>query len=291
MILVGTSGFQFKDWRGPFYPHDLKDSDLLRFYTRLFPALELNFTYYQMPGQRTIEGLERKTPPGFEISVKAHRSMTHEPASPADEVQTIKRFRGALDPLVVAGKLACVLAQFPWSFRNTEANRARVARLRELLPDVPVIAEFRNAEWAREPVFDFLRRNGVGYCCVDEPRLRGLMPPVAVATSGLGYVRFHGRNAARWWLHKEPGERYDYLYSADELQEWIPRILHIARQTEKTLVFFNNCHEGKAPRNALMFQKMLGLSPEDAGGDGQPVPERKCQGRGETMEGSWPGKG
>ncbi|NLJ60750.1 MAG: DUF72 domain-containing protein, partial [Firmicutes bacterium] len=107
--------------------------------------------------------------------------------------------------------------------------------------------------------FDLLRSHSLGFCAVDEPRLPGLVPPIAEATSALGYVRFHGRNAKKWWKHDTPGERYDYLYQEAELKEWIPKIRQVADKTEKTYVFFNNCHSGQAAENARMLQTMLGL--------------------------------
>src|SRR5947209_15871083 len=131
-------------------------------------------------------------------------------------------FRAALEPLQESGCLGCVLGQFPWSFRNTPENRDALRRFREELDAIPGVVEFRNSGWAQEETFVLLRELGLGYCCVDEPGLKGLMPRVAVATSPIGYVRFHGRNAAKWWHHEHAFERYDYLYTEDELAEWVP---------------------------------------------------------------------
>ena len=156
--------------------------------------------------------------------------------------------------------LGCILAQFPWSFRRTPDNQEYLRRFRDALPEMPVVVEFRNAEWVDEATLDQLRGLGMGYCCVDEPRLKGLVPPVAAATSPVGYVRFHGRNAQKWWKHDEAWERYNYLYSAAELQEWVPKIGEVAQQTEKTYVFFNNHYEGKAGQNARELADLLGLN-------------------------------
>ncbi|NLA06175.1 MAG: DUF72 domain-containing protein [Firmicutes bacterium] len=262
MILIGTSGFSYKDWAGVFYPHNIKNNEMLEFYAKKFPCVELNFTYYQMPAARTIEGLVRKVPDDFEFCVKANKTMTHEidaDEDPALRKRIFGNFMEALKPMTARGVLGCVLAQFPWGFKKTGSNIEYILRFKDLLSDVPVVVEFRNAEWITDETFDLLRSHNLAFCAVDEPRLPGLVPPTSQATSDLGYVRFHGRNAKKWWKHSTPGERYDYLYQETELKEWIPKIRQIADKTEKTYVFFNNCHSGQAAENARMLQTMLGL--------------------------------
>jgi uncharacterized protein YecE (DUF72 family) len=106
--------------------------------------------------------------------------------------------------------------------------------------------EFRNAQWIKPEVFDWLRSQNLGFCCVDEPKLPQLMPPVAQVTSNIGYIRFHGRNAAKWWQHEYAYERYDYTYSVEELSEWLPKIREIASLSGITFVFANNHWQGQA---------------------------------------------
>jgi uncharacterized protein YecE (DUF72 family) len=258
MIQVGTSGFSYKDWVGPFYPPGTADRTMLEYYATRYDLLELDYTYYTMPAQRTMISMCTRTPEGFTFCIKAHKSMTHEVSDDSAEVKaTFARFMDAVAPMIDAGKLGCILVQFPWSFRPSAQNATYVAGLRELLPNVPVTVEFRNTEWVQERTFSLLRRSQLGFCCVDEPRLRGLFPPLTVATSDMAYVRFHGRNAAKWWKHEQPWERYDYLYRREELMEWIPRIRALAEQAERTLVLFNNCHAGQAATNADMLKQML----------------------------------
>jgi len=257
-ILIGTSGFSYDDWRGPFYPEGLASAAMLPFYAQAFKTVEINFTYYQMPGGKSITGLERKTPADFTFCLKAHKSMTHEISKdPAETGKIFHRFREALTPLLATGKLGCVLLQFPWGFKFTQENLEYLCFAREALGDLPAVVEFRNAGWVREEVFSFLSGLGFGFCCVDEPRVRGLMPPVARVTSDLAYLRFHGRNAARWWKHDEAWERYDYLYSPAELEEWRPAILELSAQAKTTFVFFNNHHAGQAVINARMLAELL----------------------------------
>jgi uncharacterized protein YecE (DUF72 family) len=118
-------------------------------------------------------------------------------------------------------------------------------------------AEFRHRSWAEPAVLEFLRRQEIGYCSVDEPALPGLMPPVAAATTDAGYIRFHGRNAATWWGGGH--ERYDWEYSAQELSEWLDRIRTLAAETERTYIFFNNCYMGRAVKSAGVLRRLLGL--------------------------------
>ncbi len=120
-----------------------------------------------------------------------------------------------------------------------------------------MVVEFRNAAWVNQPTFDLLRSLGLGFCSVDEPRLRGLVPPVAVATDPLAYVRFHGRNAAKWYQHQEAWERYDYVYTEDELREWVPKLWELDATAPLTLVYFNNHFGGQAVRGARDLGQLL----------------------------------
>jgi uncharacterized protein YecE (DUF72 family) len=254
-VVLGTSGFSFDDWVGPFYPAGTRSADMLAFYAEQFHAVELNATYYRIPPPSTMAGLDRKTPRGFEFVVKAHQSMTHETAEPSPD--TFDAFRAALAPLQAAGKFRGVLLQFPWAFRPTKPARARLELLdRELADARPLFVEFRHASWLDPRVFRFLDERGMGYCSVDEPTLPGLVPPLARVTGDVGYVRFHGRNARTWW-GRGGGDRYDYDYSPEELKEWVKKIKELAEKAGKVYVFFNNCHAGQAARNALLMRDML----------------------------------
>jgi uncharacterized protein YecE (DUF72 family) len=165
-------------------------------------------------------------------------------------------FHAGVAPLVDAGKFRGVLAQFPWAFRQSSSNLEYITFLRERLDPHPLHVEFRHDSWMRAPVFEFLRAGGIGYCSVDEPPLRGLLPPVARATTSIGYVRFHGRNTTTWWGRGE-GDRYDYNYSETELREWAVKIRSLSDRADRVYIFFNNCHAGHAAKNAQLMQQML----------------------------------
>lgn len=256
MIFLGTSGFYYDDWIGTVYPQDLKRYQWLPFIATQVDTVELNVTYYRVPGARTVAGWVERSPEGFRFSVKANRSITHDRKDP-----DFQGFVDSLLPLVESGKLACVLAQFPHSFHLTPPNRNYLKRVRQGFADLPVVVEFRDSAWVSEETFSLLSELDLGFCCVDEPRLKGLMPPVARATSPVAYVRLHGRNAARWWRHEHAWERYDYTYSEDELGEWIPKIAKLAAASESTLVYANNHYRGQSLDTIRKLKAMLADTP------------------------------
>jgi uncharacterized protein YecE (DUF72 family) len=241
MILLGPSGFSYDDWIGTVYPADLPRREWLPFIAKQFGTIELNVTYYRVPEARTVKGWVSRTPDDFRFSVKAHQSLTHEREAP-----DFAGFLESLAPLRDSNKLACVLAQFPYSFHPQRESRDYLGKLAQGMGEVPVVIEFRDSAWVTEETFEGLRRLGLGFCCVDEPRLQGLMPPVVRATGTVGYVRYHGRNAERWWEHENAWERYDYSYKEEELREWIPGLRELEADTEVTLVYANNHYRGQS---------------------------------------------
>ncbi|MFQ5964040.1 MAG: DUF72 domain-containing protein [Candidatus Scalinduaceae bacterium] len=262
MIKVGTSGFSFDDWKGPVYPANIRKQDMLSYYEKEIglKILEVNSTYYALPSQKSMETMSRKTSPEFEFVVKAHKAMTHEIKEKGsnrliDNKDVFEKFKYSIDPLKSEGKLKCVLAQFPYSFYSNKNNFEYLKVFKERMGDIKLVVEFRNKYWHKDNVVEFLSDNDLGYCVVDEPKLSGLMPFVPLATTDIGYFRLHGRN--KNWFNVPTSVRYDYLYSEEELLEFIGPINKIAVDTSITLVFFNNCHAGSAVKNAIMLIKML----------------------------------
>ena len=253
VIHVGTSGYSFADWVGPFYPAGTKRGEFLGYYAGQFGCVEVNSTYYRIPQPRVFQQMERKTPDGFRFVVKLHQSMTHEHSTDATHYAALL---AVLEPLKAAGKYHGLLAQFPWAFRRDEANKRHLERVRELLPGEPLWVEFRHASWMHPKLPEWLRERALGYCAVDEPALPGLVPPVTHLTTDTGYVRMHGRNAQTWW-GRGGGDRYDYDYSEPELKEWVTRVTALAQQAKQTYLFFNNCHAGQAARNAKLMEELL----------------------------------
>ncbi|HEY6194401.1 MAG TPA: DUF72 domain-containing protein, partial [Candidatus Eisenbacteria bacterium] len=199
-VLLGTSGYSFADWVGPFYPPGTASGDYLAYYARHFRCVEVNSTYYGIPQPRVLAQMADKTPDDFRFMVKLNQAMTHESAhESAREPALYTRFLEAVQPLKDAGKYRGLLAQFPWGFKREERTKAHLELLRERLPGEPLWVEFRHASWMHPRLPHWLAERELGYCAVDEPALPGLVPPVTHVTNGIGYARFHGRNAKHWW--------------------------------------------------------------------------------------------
>lgn len=254
MIRIGTSGFSYPEWRGTFYPEKLPQREMLAFYARHFGAVEINSTYYHIPPARNMAAMAKRAEGGLEFAIKAHQDMTHDRDKYAG---ALPLFREALVPLQEANALGCVLVQFPFSFKSIPANVDFLRRIAGDLAPLPLVVEFRHVSWTGDETFNLLGDLKAAYCCVDEPRLPNLPPSIVRATTRLAYVRFHGRNREKWWTHAEAWERYDYLYTEAELQEWVPGLRALADATEKCYAFFNNHARGQAVTNAQMLERLL----------------------------------
>ena len=253
VIEIGTSGFDYADWHGFFYPEALSKGDRLSYYSGHFSALELNFSYYRMPSAASLESMVKRTDGRVTFAVKAHRSMTHERIATDLDYDA---FTDALRPIREAGKLGAILAQFPNSFRQCEENRVYLKRMADALGR-PLAVELRHEAWAADPVVRWLAKLDVGFVCVDEPDIPGLMPHTAAVASAPAYVRFHGRNADKWYTHDRADERYDYRYRPSELSEWRGKIRFLDQKAGHVLVFFNNHFQGKAVEAAKIMEKLL----------------------------------
>jgi len=254
MIYLGTSGFSYDDWVGSFYPVGMHKREWLSYYAREFNACEINSTFYAIPRPSSLEAMVEKTGEGFLFAMKANQKMTHQRE---DNAPIFEAFCQVLEPVISAGKLGCVLAQFPYSFGFNRHNWDYLKSFKQGLGELPVVIEFRNARWLRQEVFDWLRHQDLGFCCVDEPRLPNLLPPLAETTSRISYIRLHGRNSAKWWQHEHAYERYDYSYTSRELSEWLPRIQKLDSMAEKTFIFANNHWHAQAVSTIRQLRVML----------------------------------
>lgn len=250
MIFVGTSGFQYDDWVGPYYPADLEKKDWLSFYSKEFNTLEINYTYYRPPTARTLASMAQRVPAGFSFTIKATQEMTH---GRNRDKSAFAEFHNALAPLQEQSKFGAVLAQFPSSFHAQDESRNYLEWFREQLPGLPIVVEFRNKDWLTPATFEFLKGQEFGFCGVDEP----FFPRVAQVTSPIAYVRFHGRNAAKWWTHDQAYERYDYTYTPEELKEWTPKIEAMDKQAARTYVFANNHYRAQGIDTARQLKLLL----------------------------------
>jgi uncharacterized protein YecE (DUF72 family) len=261
-IAVGTCGFSYKDWVGPVYPLGTKSVEMLELYAQQFATVEIDATYYRVPGIATFESMARRTPDGFRFAAKLPSTGTHLPEPGTRRVHDdVLLLRRNLAPLIDAGKFACVLMQFPNSFRPNEATRSYLEMLRESLHDIALVAEFRHREWQTGDTIGLLRGLNVGLVNVDQPHFKTLLRESSDVTSDIASIRFHGRNATNWWRGTNE-TRYDYLYEPAELEPWVHRIVDIAANPDvrEVLSFFNNHARGQAVRNAEMFEGMIAVT-------------------------------
>ena len=209
-VIIGTSGYSFADWVGPFYPAGTRREEMFAHYIEHFAAVELNFTYYRMPAVRTMEGITRKSPDGFTFWVKANQQTTHKfDRSVADA------FLAGIQPMADAGKLAGVLLQFPQSFHRTIANRKYLAAALDDLAGPPLAVEFRHYSWSDPATLAGLSGREVTLVVPDAPPIRSLYHTPAALTTTTGYLRLHSRNGDKWYAGG--AERYDYDYNDAEL--------------------------------------------------------------------------
>ena len=253
-IRVGTSGYSFEDWKSNFYPKKIEKGKMLDYYVQYFPTVEINTTYYRIPHPAVMAKIAAKAPEGFDFMVKVPQSFTH---TRTDLDKDTDLFKEALKPMVESGKLSGVLAQFPYSFKYNNNHLEYLNICRDAVAPVTLFVEFRHNGWVNRTMYEHLKAEGIGYVCVDEPRLPGLLNPDAFATTDTAYIRLHGRNAEKWW--DGGAERYDYNYSEEELATWRDKVEKLKMKVKKIYVFFNNCHHGQAARNALEFMRQLNL--------------------------------
>ncbi|MFH0882513.1 MAG: DUF72 domain-containing protein [bacterium] len=253
MIRIGTSGYHFADWAGPFYPSDLPKDQWLDYYATQFKILEINTTYYGVPKRSSVVRWAEQTPADFRFIVKVHGDTTHKRETGGEEIPALL---ASLEPLRAESKLAGLLAQFPASFRANASAKQYIHLIHSHTGEIPLFVEFRHLEWDTDDAVAFCQDEGLGWVTVDLPPIRSLMGARPAVTSSTGYVRFHGKNAKTWY-HPELGDRYDWTYSEEELRNWLPRLRALVDRAEETYLFFNNCHAGQAIKSAALMREIL----------------------------------
>jgi uncharacterized protein YecE (DUF72 family) len=258
-IKIGPAGWSYRDWEGVVYPHKPGTRfDPLEYLAGFFDTIEINSSFYRPPAASTAKSWANRvaTNREFTFSAKLHRIFTHERGKATAEDEKV--FREGIDPLFNAGRLGALLLQFPWSFKNNDEDRVYLTKLLDRFKDYPLVLEVRHASWNDASVYEWLEERGVGICNIDQPLFSKSIRPAALTTSQVGYVRLHGRNYENWFREKAVrDERYNYLYSIDELEPWITRIREVASQTAETYVIANNHFRGQAVVNALEIKSIL----------------------------------
>jgi uncharacterized protein YecE (DUF72 family) len=282
-VRIGTCSWADEALSKWFYPPKLPAKARLAWYAEHFDTVEVDSTFYRLPSESMVQGWAERTPDGFTMHVKAFGLMTRHPVKaetipedlrdemPVDERgrvdrpprelrgEIFRRFLSALEPLRVAGKLGGILFQLPPYVVSKDASLDYLEWAREQLEGYDMLVEFRHRSWLEEETraqsLAFLERIGASYVTVDAPRsdtAKNLVPTVVATTSPTAYVRLHGRNLATW--NKRGGsaaERFDYLYSDDELEEWVEPLRELAGESEQAYAFFNNNASSEDPDNPL----------------------------------------
>jgi uncharacterized protein YecE (DUF72 family) len=282
-VRIGTCSWADDALSKYFYPPKLPAKERLAWYAQFADTVEVDSTYYRLPSESMVQGWAERTPPGFVMHVKAFGLMTRHPVKlevlpedlrdemPVDERgrvdrpprelrgEVFRRFRAALEPLRAVGKLGGILLQFPPYIVFKDSSFEYLEWAREQLGSDEMLVEFRHRSWLEEDnraeTLSFLERIGAAYVTVDAPKsdtAKNLVPTVPAVTSGTAYVRFHGRNMGTW--NKRGGsaaERFDYLYSDEELGEWTGTLKELAGQSEQAYAFFNNNASSADPENPL----------------------------------------
>jgi uncharacterized protein YecE (DUF72 family) len=254
-LLVGTSGYDYAEWRDVFYPARLRKDDFLAYYAEQFNALELNFSYYAIPKAAQLERMSEVSGGKLKFSVKGNQEFTHH-IEVGRWRGAVKEFRESLSPFIKRDVLAAVLLQFPQGFHYEKDTRRFLADLTGELAGLPLVVEFRHDSWLRESVFEELDRRGVGLCLCDMPKISRLPAFKGVVTGNTANMRFHGRNAGGRY-GTDARERYNYLYSENELKAYAAFLLDVSSKARLTQVYFNNHAKGAAAVNARKMALLL----------------------------------
>ena len=264
IVRVGPAGWSYPDWNGIVYPPRMpKGPHPLSLLCKHFDTVEINSSFYRPPNPRHCESWVEKVAenPHFKFTAKLWERFSHKRTTEPSQ-KDIEVYRAGIEPLHDAGKLGALLVQFPWSFKRTPKERLWLARVLDAFPEYPLAVELRHASWDRPAVYEGFRERGVAFCNIDQPLFDDSLGPAAKVTAPVAYIRLHGRNHADWFREDaDRNDRYNYLYSEEELRPWIDRIESIRKQAEEIYTITNNHYRGQAVVNAFEIQAMLGKRP------------------------------
>ena len=262
---VGPAGWSYPDWAGYVYPSRRpKGFHEATYLAEYFDTIEINTSFYQpLRADHAAQWIERVAAnPRFVFTAKLWQRFTHDIRSTASGSAAAeeREVRTGFDVLRAANNLGAVLLQFPFSFHRTAETVAYLRALLKRFADYPLVVEVRHGSWDSPETLDLLRASGVSFCNIDQPLIGKSLAPSAQVTSGVGYVRLHGRRYDTWFTDDATipaHERYNYLYTDEELVPWVSRVRKVTEQTRNTFVITNNHFQGKAVVNALQIISIL----------------------------------
>lgn len=258
-VYFGIAGWSYEDWQGTVYPAEKdKNFDELTYISFYFDAIELNNTFYRPPNKYMSKKWVQKTSqnPDFKFTAKLWQKFTHERQNIAK--QDIAIFKEGINPLIEENRLGALLMQFPWSFKYNADNVHLLNNIIKEFREYPLAVEFRHNSWLQKDVLFLLEESNVGFCNIDQPVIGASIKPTEYCTSDIGYIRLHGRNY-KDWFREDAGRdnRYNYLYSYEELQEWIDKVKKIKEKAKEIYVIANNHYRGQAAVNTLQMKSIF----------------------------------
>ena len=264
VVRIGVCSWADKGLLERWYPRPVRTSEArLRYYADRFDTVEVDSPFYRLPSPETSARWAERTPDGFVFHAKASKEMTGHEETDSRE-RAFVEFRASLAPLEASGKLRGVLLQFHPRVKKTPESLDSLRDVADLLDPLVPLIEFRHRSWMTEDerahTLSFLEKHRLAYVSVDSPRTRAsnVMPRVAAATHDVAYIRFHGRNWKTWNKKtKTSGERFDWLYDRDDLEEWVEPIGRLAEEAREVYTMFNNNRDDFAPRSAHVLRGLL----------------------------------
>lgn len=256
-VLIGTSGWSYDEWVGPFYPKSLKKEDFLSYYSKIFYTNEINTTFYNIPSRAIVDSWAHNTPDDFLFTAKLPKAITHDKGLDCSNcLDDLDYFLYVMKPLINAKKLLAFLIQLPpWFNKNQHFER-----LKEFMRNWPgnaekngyyLAVEFRHKSWMDDDTFNYLKEKSLTYCSVVEP----LLPPrMDITNKKFAYVRFHGYGEKPW---------FNYFFKELEIQKWAVSMREVMQKADKVGIFFNNHFSGYAAKNSLMMMKELDIKPRN----------------------------
>lgn len=273
-IYIGTAGWSYPDWEGIVYPAQLKKTQHpVEYLAQFLDMVEINTSFYghiKPEWGKLWSHKARGVNPRFLFTAKLNRAFTHSPMAVVEStsVETLRAtpdderlVKAGLDSLAIENTLGALLAQFPISFKNTNANRDYLETVIGRFHEYPLVVEVRHNSWTNEGTLRYFAAKGVSFCNIDQPLIGKAVGPSEHVTAPVGYIRLHGRNYQQWFDSDSRNDRYNYLYTKAELEGWKGRLDAISRKAQKIFVVANNHFEGKAAVNALQLKHMVVGSP------------------------------